>query len=240
MAMNAVEELSLRVQKAFPDASVEVDAPTHDTGHWWLDAKRGNRKITVEWRPKQGFGLGFGPGGYGEGPDLVVSSVDDATERILGFLRSTDEVRGTESTVLLASGDFAWRSSIEHHLKAHRVWADAVSTIAEAADWLVKQTYVVVLVDVATEPPAVIAAWRNVLSTIDSLIITIAGSDHVPTFGDPFELIMHKRSGPEYVATVVESLVAAAATGRLPESHSRAAPEQQALTAGTRSRRSPG
>jgi len=84
--MNAAEELSNAISRALPDASVTIDPPTQETGYWWVDVQRGDRKATVEWRPKQGFGVGFGPGQYGEGPDEVVSSVDAATRRIVDYL----------------------------------------------------------------------------------------------------------------------------------------------------------
>jgi hypothetical protein len=86
MVMNAAEELSKAISRALPDASVTIDPPTHDSGYWWIDVERGQRKATVEWRPKQGFGVGLGPGGYGEGPDVVVSSVDAATRQVVDYL----------------------------------------------------------------------------------------------------------------------------------------------------------
>lgn len=105
MAMNAAEELSNAISRALPDASVTIDAPTHESGYWWIDVERGDRKATVEWRPKQGFGVGLAPGGYGEGPDVVVSSVDAATRQIVDYMLSggaapaDDEVEEAQRSV---------------------------------------------------------------------------------------------------------------------------------------------
>lgn len=128
-----------------------------------FDAVRGDRKITIEWRPKQGFGVSFGAGGYGEGPEFVLTSVDDAADRIFRFLQSANEPDSSDRTVLLASEDFSWRSAITEQLKTHHVWADAVSSLAEAANSLAKETHLVVVIDVPTETPHGFAAWRKVL-----------------------------------------------------------------------------
>lgn len=84
--MNAAEELSAAIGRALPDASVSVDPATHESGHWWIDVRRGDRRATIEWRPKQGFGVGLGAGAYGEGPDLIVSTVDAATRQVVDYL----------------------------------------------------------------------------------------------------------------------------------------------------------
>lgn len=84
--MNAAEELSAAIGRALPDAVVSIDAPTHESGHWWIDVRHGDRRATVEWRPKQGFGVGLGAGAYGEGTDLIVSTVDAATQQVVDYL----------------------------------------------------------------------------------------------------------------------------------------------------------
>lgn len=85
--MNAAEELSTAISRALPDAAVSIDAPADAGGNWWIDVTRGDRTATVEWRPKQGFGVGLGPGGYGEGPEVVVPNVDTAARRVVDYLR---------------------------------------------------------------------------------------------------------------------------------------------------------
>jgi hypothetical protein len=86
MAMNAAEDLSTAISRALPDAAVTIDPPAHDSGQWWIDVTRGDRKATIEWRPKQGFGIGFGVGGYGEGPDLIVSTIDAAVSHVVEYV----------------------------------------------------------------------------------------------------------------------------------------------------------
>jgi hypothetical protein len=105
MAMNAAEELSTAIRSALPDAVVTIDAPAHESGHWWIDVTRHDRKASVEWRPKQGFGVGLGVGGYGEGPDIVVPTVDAATRSVVDYLLTNSDGGSTEATVLVASGD---------------------------------------------------------------------------------------------------------------------------------------
>ena len=86
MDMNTAEELARAIRRALPDAVVSIDAPAKDSGHWWIDVRRGQLTATIEWRPKQGFGVGLGPGGYGEGPDVVVSTVDAAVGHVVEYL----------------------------------------------------------------------------------------------------------------------------------------------------------
>jgi len=58
--MNAAEELSNALAHALPDAVISIDEPAHENGHWFVDIKHGDREATVEWRPKEGFGVGLG------------------------------------------------------------------------------------------------------------------------------------------------------------------------------------
>lgn len=220
MAMNAAEELSNAINRALPDAVVSIDAPPRDNGFWWIDVKRGDRKATIEWRPKQGFGVGFGSGGYGEGPDLVVPTVDAAAAHVLEFLLSSIASASEEPTVLIASGDISWRSAVEAHLRMHRVWTDFVGTLAEAYERASDQKYRVILVDLAAEQSSAYWKLHDLMASFQSLIVTVATSDHVWPLDDSFELVMNKRINTEYVAWVVESLVVASAAGRLPQTNS--------------------
>ena len=210
--MNAAEELSTAIGRKLPDALVTIDAPTDDSGYWWIDIKRGDRHATVEWRPKQGFGVGLGLGGYGEGPDIVVSTVEAATRHVDEYLSSSSAIQN-ERTVLVASADFTWRSEVEAHLRQHHVWADAVATFADASNRILRQTYLVVVIDLAIESAEAYWHFREVISKVDSLVVTVATSEQVSTIDGSFEFVVHKRIGTEYVASVVEGLVAAAATG---------------------------
>lgn len=221
MAMNVVELLSETIRHALPDASITIDEPSFDHGNWWVDVKRGPRKATIEWRPKEGFGVGLGEGMYGEGPDIVASTIETAAQHVIAYLQAN--ASSGEPTVLVASSDATWRSAIEEHLREHRVSTDMVETLAEATKQIVKQSYTVILVDLATTPFNVYSELRDRLTELDSLLVTVASADHAGLFNDSFGVVMHKRVGTEYVASVVESLVAAAGTGRLPNTHSESA-----------------
>jgi hypothetical protein len=210
MALNAAEELSTAISRALPDATVTIDAPAHETGQWWIDITREDQKATVEWRPKHGFGVGLGPGGYGEGPDIVVPTVDAAVRQVLEYLLPDSIAARREATVLVASGDHTWRSAIEEHLRLHDVRADGVATLAEARNRVLKKTYVLVVADIGTEPSDTYWDFRDSVMKAGSLVITVATSDHVSAFDETFQLILHKRIGTENVASVIEGLVAAA------------------------------
>jgi hypothetical protein len=92
MVTNAAEELTAAIGRALPDACITIDAPAHESGHWFIDVKRGEQTATVEWRPRQGFGVGLGRGEYGEGPDIVLPSVEDATRYVVEYLLSREHM----------------------------------------------------------------------------------------------------------------------------------------------------
>jgi hypothetical protein len=100
MNANAAEELSTTIRRRLPDASVTIDAPAHERGHWWIDVTRGDLRASVEWRPERGFGVGLGPGGYGEGPDVIVPTVDAAARHVVEYLLSGSD----ERTAVVAGG----------------------------------------------------------------------------------------------------------------------------------------
>jgi hypothetical protein len=221
MVMNAAEELTTAIGRALPDASITIDTPSHEGGHWFIDIKRGNQSATVEWRPKQGFGVGLGRGEYGEGPDIVVPSVEDAARHVLEYLLGRGSI--VEPTVLVASGDFTWRSAVEERLREHHVWADAVATFAEASNQLLSQTYLVVVLDFTAELNKAYWDFRDQITPLDVLVVTVASSDHVASLDDSFEFIMNRRIDTDHVASLIQGLVAAAATGRSSGSSSQSA-----------------
>ena len=220
--MNVAEQLSTTIRRALPDATVTIDEPSSVHGNWWIDIRQGDRTATVEWRPKQGFGVGLGEGTYGEGPDIVSSTIVGAAQHVIEYFR--DDTDASSPSVLVASSDIAWLAAVEGHLLEHQVRTDTVETFTDAAKHLLEQTYLVVLVDLATTPvDTTYAELREQISRLDSLLVTVATADHVRSLDDSFELVMHKRIGTEYVASVVESLVAAAETGHLPDTTSESA-----------------
>lgn len=84
---NRAFALKEQLQRRFPDAAVEVDAPLRSRGIWFLDVKREGHRVRVQWAPRRGFGLFAGrEATYGEGPDEVYSSAKRAYVRIVDLL----------------------------------------------------------------------------------------------------------------------------------------------------------
>ncbi len=81
--MNEIEWLVEQLKKRLPEAQTHVDAPERPKGNHWLDVRQGQKLITVEWRPEQGFGFYAADAGYGEGPAEIVSSKEEALEKIM-------------------------------------------------------------------------------------------------------------------------------------------------------------
>src|SRR5476651_2245763 len=55
-------------------------------GNWWIDLA-GTKHITIEWRPKMGFGFTVGETtGYGEGPAEIFTSPARAAHRVIQLL----------------------------------------------------------------------------------------------------------------------------------------------------------
>lgn len=212
MAMNGAEELSLAIKHALPSAIVSIDAPAHDSGRWWIDVTHGARKATVEWRPKQGFGVGLGAGGYGEGPDVVLSTAGAAMTQVLQYLSASDALPETERTVLVASGDYSWRTAIQEQFRIHCVWADFADTLTEAYARASAQSYAVVVIDAAAELSSALEQLRNLARSVESLVITVATADDVSALDDAFDVVMNKRMSAENVTVVVQSLIAASGT----------------------------
>lgn len=85
--MNIAEQLSSTIRRELPDALITIDEPGRHDGFWWIDVKRGTRSATVEWRPKQGFGVGLGAAAYGEGPDVIAPTIEAAARHVVEYLR---------------------------------------------------------------------------------------------------------------------------------------------------------
>lgn len=57
-------------------------------GAWFADVSRHGQRVVVEWRPGRGFGVSGDRGGYGEGPDVVVTTAGEALERVLKLIET--------------------------------------------------------------------------------------------------------------------------------------------------------
>jgi DNA-binding Xre family transcriptional regulator len=85
--MNAIQALEQKVRKRFPTAKTVLDPSSQPAGPWFLDIDLNGHPVTVEWRPKRGFGVTSKRlPGYGEGPDEVIPDVDSASRRVIMLL----------------------------------------------------------------------------------------------------------------------------------------------------------
>lgn len=102
--VNAIEELQREIENRLEDARISVDAPDTPNGTWWVDVEHEGKTASVEFRHDKGFGVS-GPrgGGYGEGPDIVVTDASTAVDRLLECLAFEFEalegpIRATEKS----------------------------------------------------------------------------------------------------------------------------------------------
>ncbi|HEY4240922.1 MAG TPA: helix-turn-helix transcriptional regulator [Kofleriaceae bacterium] len=100
--MFAIEQLKRRVQRAVPGVELELRKPLKLIGSWWLDATLRGHHVTVEWRPKRGFGISTDDpdAGFGEGPDEVITDRATAAARVVELLRTRSRTRPPSEVVL--------------------------------------------------------------------------------------------------------------------------------------------
>ncbi len=86
-SMNELQVLQQILRRCFPDAKVTIDEPAKPVGVWWLDACRGEYRLTVGWQQGKGFGLSASPEHlYGEGVDETYMHLTQALPRALDLL----------------------------------------------------------------------------------------------------------------------------------------------------------
>lgn len=89
MATNDLERLQDRLRERFPEATFKLLQPRTETGSWWLDLTLKGYSLTIEWRPRRGFGLSTpSEGDDFLGPDEVYEGLDCAFERAKALLLS--------------------------------------------------------------------------------------------------------------------------------------------------------
>jgi DNA-binding XRE family transcriptional regulator len=101
--MNAIEQIERILSETLPGARFSLDKPKQPTGPWWLDAVLGEHSVTVEWRPRRGFGISSGSSessGYGEGPDEVVEDAALALARIILLLKTGEKTESPHDVEL--------------------------------------------------------------------------------------------------------------------------------------------
>ena len=87
--MNQIQIVQMKLQAALPGAILTLDRPKHGTGVWFLDVEFHGRPISIQWRPKLGFGITTADStrAYGEGPDETWPDADTTITRSIQLLR---------------------------------------------------------------------------------------------------------------------------------------------------------
>ena len=88
--MNPIETLERDIQRAVPEAWTRLRRPRNPEGEWWLDAKKDEHIVTIQWSSRRGFGISASAldEGYGEGPEETESNSERATARVVQLLRT--------------------------------------------------------------------------------------------------------------------------------------------------------
>lgn len=84
--MNEVEIIERDLRARFPGATVKIDAPSNADGIWYVDVRRNQQALTIQWSPDRGFGLSAAVGGYGEGADEVYATASQVEDRVAELL----------------------------------------------------------------------------------------------------------------------------------------------------------
>jgi DNA-binding XRE family transcriptional regulator len=87
--MTPLNKLANQLRQTLPDAELAVCEPATPDGVGFLDISHGGTVIAVQWQEKWHFGVSSPEGhGYGEKPDEVFRTVEEAAARITDLLRS--------------------------------------------------------------------------------------------------------------------------------------------------------
>jgi len=89
--MSQIQTVKQKLKALFPGVSVVIDEPRNSGGPWMLDVALDDRAVNIEWRPHRGFGISsqgsHRKSYYGEGPDEILSSVDETVERVFDLIK---------------------------------------------------------------------------------------------------------------------------------------------------------
>lgn len=118
--MNPIKRMERELHAALPDAHLTLDAPDDPAGDWFLDVRRGEQLVVVQWRPDRGFGVTSDTpdAGYGAGPDEVHDTVEAARDRV-AFLLLKGEVSSPPAEVALR--DLRAHAGVTQVELAHRL-----------------------------------------------------------------------------------------------------------------------
>ena len=100
--MNPIEKLRENLNNKYPNATAEITRPLHAGGIWSLEIILGEKHLIIEWSPTTSFGISSASDeNFGEGPDEVLESLQDAQKRIDQLL-TTPERTSPALPVLLS------------------------------------------------------------------------------------------------------------------------------------------
>lgn len=85
--MNEIERVSVGIRAQLPSVSATLDPPNERRSAWFLDLDYNGRHATIEWRPRNGFGISSRPNvGFGEGVDEILPEGEQVIQRIIALL----------------------------------------------------------------------------------------------------------------------------------------------------------
>ena len=90
--MSQIQTVKQKLEALLPGLSAVVDEPRNPNGPWMLDLALNDRTVNIEWRPHRGFGISSQDPDrksyYGEGPDEILSTVDETVQRVFELIKS--------------------------------------------------------------------------------------------------------------------------------------------------------
>lgn len=112
--MNSIEKIRSGVLEELPDVAASLDRPRKSSGHWWLDLEHEGHRVSVEWRPRKGFGIHCSPGdrAFG-GPEEVLKRVSDVISRVVDLLKLKKFARPPRSVLLREIREMAQMTQVE-------------------------------------------------------------------------------------------------------------------------------
>lgn len=100
MRMNVLDQISDAVKSKFPLANALLDKPRNRNASSFLDLELDGHTVTVELRPKKGFGITANPNtGYGEGPEEVFDNPAAVIRRVIELVVSRARTIAPTSTL---------------------------------------------------------------------------------------------------------------------------------------------
>jgi len=133
--MNDIERLKDRIARELPNATLVLQTPNppRPTAAWWLEIERQGHHVSVEWKPRRGFGLTSPGEGIGEGAEEVYDDVEMTACRILELVRKRGRTVPPAARALSALRNQR-RFSQQDLAKALGVRQAAVSKMENRAD----------------------------------------------------------------------------------------------------------